>query len=410
MRTDKVQKRYEKASVALSLKGAFRARSGWPQAQVRRRKLHAEWLPMLQRMEDILEEFHPGNWDIHTLVETNYYDGLFMSKNDKPKRNISFWPVVRFPEVVLRNSKKQSHKLVDTFLKFQVKYMPDYGDNCFTFGNLQGLRATITEQEYRSSYNHSHFQGDSREFNWSHCCTGSGEINNLFATLNAKFDEDQFRLLMLQLTTYVSWESLEGHPYKRISDINVKHTPLQNLNHIRSNHIIDYGREILNYMQDEKIRIDWQLVEMKPKVINNRKFAEAMKFLGPDIRDYDDCTQGLVMYTDMQTGRETVYVPATEISSSPKKKNKAKKGFIPFRGKEFPFTLLEPEEKKEEVKKEVKTTTQFYINPQITNYVIGELEKRATRLTDPVRNGVTQHLKAQANLATAIHAEGKVSV
>lgn len=404
MDSSSVSELYEKISKQLTLRGAFRARAGWTQRQVKLGKLHAAWLPMLQTMEDIMEEFFPGQWDIHTVVSTDYMDRVLRGPQHKVTRRTMFQPVVYFPDIILKNSKRMKHRIVDLFLKFNVEHMPQYGDDVFNFGAMYGMRATLSDLEYAANYNHSHFQGHAKEFRFSHCCTGSGEINTLFALLNAKFDEDTFRLLMLQLKTYASWESLEGHPYKRIENIIPKEKGVTS--RLTTSDVRDYGEEILAHMRTSNIRLDWNLVNGIPKVVNNSKLDTALKFLGNDLNAYDEQIIGLIMVVD-ESGRLEHYQPRLP-ENSPRKKPRKVKGFIPFRGKEFPFTVLPPEDPL--VAKQQKVYTQFFINNSIKQYVIGKLEARAAKLADPVRNGVLRHLKGEAGITPALHAESQIPV
>jgi hypothetical protein len=400
-----VENLYRKASERLSMRGAFRARAGWTALQVRRKKLHKDWLPMLEKMEQILEEFYPGHWDIHTQITTDYANYKLPNGklSRKPTRTTIFQPVVHFPDIILKNSQRKSQRLLDLFLRFNVEHRPDYGDNRFTFGHMYGMRATLSDLEYAAGYNHSHFQGQAKEFKFSRCCTGSGEVNKLFALLNHKFDDDDFRLLMLQLKTYASWESLEGHPYKKIENIFPKEKGVQS--RLTQEDIEVYTEAILNHLQRNHVKLDWQLVAEVPKIVSNKNLDAALKYLGPELTAYDEEIVGLIQVMDESL--RMAYYQAVLPDNSPKKKPRKVKGFIPFRGKEFPFAVLPPENTPGAKQ---KIYTQFFINSAIKQNVIGKLEKRAKRLADPVRNGVLRALKGEAAAPAALHAESKIPV
>ena len=44
-------------------------------------------------------------------------------------------------------------------------------------------------------------------------CTGSGPINGTISTLNRNYDEDMWNMFCLELSKYVTVESIAGHPY-----------------------------------------------------------------------------------------------------------------------------------------------------------------------------------------------------
>ena len=117
--------------------------------------------------------------------------------------------LVHFPHVRVTN---EHNKFVDiNHLWAKVRVMYD--------GTLSG-RFTLNRSEYtllhfRSHYLHSHIssipKSDFTQF--QNPCTGSGPINGTISTLNRDYDEDMWNMFCLELSKYVTVESVAGRPY-----------------------------------------------------------------------------------------------------------------------------------------------------------------------------------------------------
>ena len=117
--------------------------------------------------------------------------------------------LVHFPHVRVTN---EHGRFVDiNHLWAKVKVMWD--------GTLSG-KFTLNRSEYtllhfRSHYLHSHVscipKTDFTQF--QNPCTGSGPINGTISTLNRDYDEDMWNMFCLELSKYVTVESVAGRPY-----------------------------------------------------------------------------------------------------------------------------------------------------------------------------------------------------
>ena len=117
--------------------------------------------------------------------------------------------LVHFPHVRVTN---EHNKFVDiNHLWAKVRIMYD--------GTLSG-KFTLNRSEYtllhfRSHYMHSHIssipKSDFTQF--QNPCTGSGPINGTISTLNRDYDEDMWNMFCLELSKYVTVESVAGRPY-----------------------------------------------------------------------------------------------------------------------------------------------------------------------------------------------------
>ena len=123
--------------------------------------------------------------------------------------------LVHFPHVRVTN---EHNRFVDiNHLWAKVKVMYD--------GTLVG-RFTLNRSEYTmlhisSRYMHSHVSdipmNDFTQF--QNPCTGSGPINGTISALNRDYDEDMWNMFCLELSKYVTVESIAGRPYRYLEKL-----------------------------------------------------------------------------------------------------------------------------------------------------------------------------------------------
>ena len=126
--------------------------------------------------------------------------------------------LVHFPHVRVTN---EHNRFVDiNHLWAKIKVMWD--------GTMSG-RFTLNRSEYtllhfRSHYMHSHISSipktDFTQFQTP--CTGSGPINNTISTLNRDYDEDMWNMFCLELSKYVTVESVAGRPYHYLENLGTR--------------------------------------------------------------------------------------------------------------------------------------------------------------------------------------------
>lgn len=123
--------------------------------------------------------------------------------------------LVHFPHVRVTN---EHDRFVDiNHLWAKVKVMHN--------GTLNG-GFTLNRSEYtllhiRSNYMHSHISriptDDFTRF--QNPCTGSGPINGTISALNRDYDEDMWNMFCLELSKYVTVESIAGRPYRYLEKL-----------------------------------------------------------------------------------------------------------------------------------------------------------------------------------------------
>ena len=185
---------------------------------------------------ETVEEEEVGVFAIFKNYENNFQEGVkellkfyypeelydiipFEMNEDNNKKLPAMKIILHFPEVTVNNKRGESHIMRDFFVKFDIVF---YSDNLFTLSNIRGRRLKLTAQEIQADYQFSHLSGGINQ-NWNNFCFGdSTPITILFNKISRKHNkntlEDVYKFFLL-LDTYVTWESLEGVPYRKIGHI-----------------------------------------------------------------------------------------------------------------------------------------------------------------------------------------------
>lgn len=164
----------------------------------------------------VLNEIYPNQWDFNYIIEDN--------------KILIYGFHIKFDKFKINNNTGFSHtieNLITTifiFYSFQFSQIKLYNTLC-------GNRTTLTESEYKANYLHSHlccstdkaFTEPKKDFNYSsEFCLGYSKLKEL---LNYQFKnrvedtEKIFRNILLNIYSTISYESLEGSPYRNISKI-----------------------------------------------------------------------------------------------------------------------------------------------------------------------------------------------
>lgn len=192
-------------------------------------------------IEEVAEELHPGNWclsdseqTLHPLFEElaprignkncgcnscedRQYERCTNNENRLKHKRL----VIRIPEATIRNSRDESHYMEDFYVA--IGFRDDYSKAITT--NMFSMRSTVTTVEYACGafHPHSHHEGHHSSldsyFQWRRMCLGGDtELTDIMYTLyNDGVTKKPLFELMLLLHIYAGWESLEGGPYRTIS-------------------------------------------------------------------------------------------------------------------------------------------------------------------------------------------------
>lgn len=123
--------------------------------------------------------------------------------------------LVHFPHVRVTNEHDRFVDINHLWAKVKVMY------NGTLNGGFTLNRSEYTMLHISSGYMHSHISGiPTNDFtSFKNPCTGSGPINGTISALNRDYDEDMWNMFCLELSKYVTVESIAGGPYKYLEKL-----------------------------------------------------------------------------------------------------------------------------------------------------------------------------------------------
>lgn len=127
--------------------------------------------------------------------------------------------LVHFPHVRVTNEHNRFVDINHLWAKVRVMY-----DGTLS-GKFTLNRSDYTLLHFRSDYMHSHIsaipKADFTQF--QNPCTGSGPINGTISALNRDYDEDMWNMFCLELSKYVTVESVAGVPYHYLEKLEINY-------------------------------------------------------------------------------------------------------------------------------------------------------------------------------------------
>ena len=146
---------------------------------------------------------------VNVLTNTTVKEGIGKIKFD------SIFILVHFPHVRVTNEHDRFVDINHLWAKVRVLY------NGTLSGGFTLNRSEYTLLHIRSHYMHSHISSiPTSDFTkFQSPCTGSGPINGTISTLNRDYDEDMWNMFCLELSKYVTVESVAGRPYNYLEKL-----------------------------------------------------------------------------------------------------------------------------------------------------------------------------------------------
>lgn len=171
---------------------------------------------VLQKIAKVCEEIHPNCWDI------SYDNGGYFG-------DAKYKITIKFDDVDITNSTNNTHKIRDLFLHIPF-WVSEDGEKASFPCELLGSRTTLTLEEAYfcpngRCYLHSHLRNEGVEHmtRLNHFCMGASDLSAVYGDLSSMGLTSEFgpilRNLLLMLYSVVSWESIEGTPYKYMKRI-----------------------------------------------------------------------------------------------------------------------------------------------------------------------------------------------
>lgn len=132
----------------------------------------------------------------------NYYD----DSND------TGYLYLRYPQLTITNSLGIVHNIEDLVVIINFDYIRG------KLTGLSGRRWAWTKEELHYGYSHSHLSTSIGRFQ-DFCQGGNSIFAKFMAGMNKTNTPEEFELFLAQLKEYLSWESVEGRPYRWIGEI-----------------------------------------------------------------------------------------------------------------------------------------------------------------------------------------------
>lgn len=286
--------------------------------------------------------------------------------------------ILRFETINITNSKNRFHLIKDLFVQIEFS-----GRDRLIISNIRGNRLTISKKEYQSNYWHSHLNGNIRDLmsrnfkdTYRSFCTGSGEINAYRMELNEDgISEEKATAFLLQLTTLVSWESIEGTPYKYFQNVISRND--NNILTVSSNSVghsekQEYYRTFKEYYKNHNTLppIQFELTDSGYLLKVDSTLDKALKL--PNVNpDY-----GTRTFYCIQDEEGTCY--KIENNNDGHTPNMSRRKYI-FRGQELSSSIIDEDGSK--VKN--KTIEDYIVKPELKQFLINkinnEINQKAVR-------------------------------
>jgi len=168
---------------------------------------------------EVLEANYGEDWDF-TLEHTKMWG---------ERAGFAIAAVLHYPELEIRNAAEQSHTIRDLYavLPFEKNQFKTKGDKStdLAVNRLLVTRGSLTVAEADTGYRHSHVRRYSNNLPYSDmellgfCIDGDSETRLQIVETGKKFTPEAFELLVMTVDATLRWESLDGVPYIRLSEI-----------------------------------------------------------------------------------------------------------------------------------------------------------------------------------------------
>ena len=200
------------------------------------------------RDEDNLNEIF--NYDLNSTLNTVKFKRIY---TEIPP----FFIFVHFPNVTITNEHNDSINIRDLYAR-----IPIYWNGTLNY-RFEMIVTTYTRTLFNAGYCHSHLHhlyGNKPIFDTP--CLGTGPLVETCNVLTSNFTEDNWRLFCVELSRYVTVESLLGTPYFRMTNISDK----------RSNKLINIHK-VSNYIWDHKELLIETIHNLVSKKLLNFKYV-----------------------------------------------------------------------------------------------------------------------------------------
>ena len=199
----------------------------------------------------VINDIYDNSWDIAFEVKKDLNNKIFLEIKGI---------YILFPEINITNRDGANHIIKDLLVLIQLY---NHNNTALKIYPLKGGRLTLSYAEYQSDYFHSHLPifkvsiSTTMDLPYlSNFCTGSGEINIYQSNINGDgFNEERFIRYVMQIMSLVSYESIEGTPYRYIRSISARPHSGSYYNADNNRKLRFKNKVISYYKQEDKIPV-----------------------------------------------------------------------------------------------------------------------------------------------------------
>jgi hypothetical protein len=338
----------------------------------------------IRELNPILKEHYGENYHMKIYmsieaIEEEDGDGEMQNTGAYGIELISIAIIIHYPEIELTNKNAIKHTIRDLFL--QIVMMPHKTTGELVAIRIEGMRTTVTPEEYIKGYRHSHLHAGAEKFvepTPTQFCIGTGELSKLFTLINGdrNMESDMFILLLHTLNTFVAWESLDGGPFIRVEEIKGI-LPIE-YDCISTKACNGFYKSLKRHKRLNQVEanLNFKFENDKYVVVIDDLFENYIMYLGTE--SHSNYAYTCIIAENGQMYKITFNYSEAECRNIPDWK-------YSFRGKEFPFTIIDAEIK----------LTNFSVYPKIKDYVKQQIEQSINR--SALEKGINASVTSTAN-------------
>ena len=243
--------------------------------------------------QNVFDKFKSAIRIINDIYENSWDINFKLAFHNKKLRIEIQGIYILFPIVNITNRNNNRHTIKDLLVEIRLH---SHINQNIRIDSLKGGRLTLSYAEYQSDYFHSHLSTTKGAISsdmtlpyMDSFCTGSGEINIYHSNINGDgFNEERFMRYAMQILSLVSYESIEGTPYRYMGRIRT-HSRSGSYFHLDNRRKELFFQKVINwYKQSETIpNIDITIDSTNSYSIaqneNFQKFVEEVDYEYNDI-------------------------------------------------------------------------------------------------------------------------------
>lgn len=161
----------------------------------------------IDEIRELTEQIFGENCDIAAVISEEF----------KGQGQYTNRVTIKWPEITITNSRRESHVIKDLYIQFFFNVTNKTIK--FSSEDIYANRGVRSYKELKTNYLHSHARSSTEVMNWQRCCLGGNTpLAVAYAELCMEYTKETYTKFLVALAGYPYWESIEGTPYKRISN------------------------------------------------------------------------------------------------------------------------------------------------------------------------------------------------